>query len=63
MNTATTEQLIDADTLAAHWSCSRQHIYKLMRSGMPSLSLGRSRRYRLTECESWLAAQQRGGAA
>ena len=62
MNTATTEQLIDADTLAEHWSCSRQHIYKLMRSGMPSLSLGRSRRYRLSECEAWLNTQQDGAA-
>lgn len=55
-------RLITAGELAAHWCCSRQHVYNLLHRGLPSLKLGRSRRFRVAAAESWLEDQQGGGS-
>lgn len=55
-------RLITAGDLADRWGCSRQHVYNLLHRGLPSLKLGRSRRFRVADAEAWLEAQQGGGA-
>jgi len=42
--------------LAARWKVSRAHIYNLMSRGLPSVSLGRCRRFRSDEVDAWLAS-------
>lgn len=58
------DRLLKAESLAQHWDCSRQFVYKLLSQGMPSVKIGRARRIRLSDAEAWLAAQQsKGGGA
>lgn len=51
-------RLVSASELADHYGVSRAHVYNLMNRGMPSVKLGRSRRFRLSETDSWLEGQQ-----
>lgn len=47
-----------ADQLAEHLGVTRPTIYNLMSRGMPSLKVGRCRRFRLDDVEAWLEGQQ-----
>lgn len=51
-------QFLTAAELAQQYGISRAHVYNLMARGLPSVKLGRSRRFRLAECDQWLDAQQ-----
>lgn len=51
------DRLLNADQTAEHYGVSRAHVYNLMTRGMPSVKLGRSRRFRLSETDAWLDAQ------
>lgn len=46
--------LLTVDQLAEHLQCSRAQIYNFLRRGLPSLKLGRSRRFRLDQVTIWL---------
>jgi biotin operon repressor len=50
---STTEYLSDAE-LAARLHIGRTHVHALRKQGLPSISLGRARRYDLAECVEWL---------
>lgn len=59
MSTSTdSARLFTAGELAEHYSLSRATIYNLMDRGMPSVKIGRSRRFRLAAVDQWLEAQQ-----
>lgn len=51
------DRLLNADETAEHYGVSRAHVYNLMHRGMPSVKLGRSRRFRLSQCDAWLDAE------
>lgn len=51
-------RLVDADGLAERWQCSRAFIYKMIPQGLPTLKLGRARRFRVADADAWLAARQ-----
>ena len=53
----TTEQLLTAEQLAQRWQVSRAHIFNLMSRGMPSLKIGRARRFDIGAAEAWLAVE------
>ena len=55
-------RLITADDLAERWSCSRSYIYLLLDAGLPSLKLGRSRRFRPADVDAWLTEHVAGAA-
>lgn len=50
-------RLVSAAELAAHYGVSRAHIYNLIDRGLPSLKVGRCRRFRIAECDAWLDGQ------
>lgn len=52
------DPLLTAEQLADHYGVTRATIYNLMKRGMPSLKIGRARRFRLAECDSWLEGEQ-----
>jgi excisionase family DNA binding protein len=54
-------ELLTAAQLAERWSCSRQHIYRMMKQGLPSLRLGGSRRFRWSDAEEFIAHQIKAG--
>lgn len=54
--TITEETLVSAAELARRWNVSEAHVKNLQRQGMPSLLIGRCRRFRPSECERWLDA-------
>ncbi len=57
-------ELLTTRELAELWSCSTRHIERLrLKKGLPSLKLGKSLRFRRSDIESWLEAQQPGGDA
>lgn len=52
---ATELGLLPAVALAARWHVTKPTIYSMMREGMPSLLIGRCRRFNPQVCEAWLA--------
>jgi excisionase family DNA binding protein len=61
---ASAERLLTADEVAALLSVPTSWVREATRSGyLPSVSLGRYRRYRLEAVGTWVREQERGGAA
>lgn len=61
MSTVTQAQLLTAEQLAARWQVSTAHIYRLSREGqIPTITVGRYRRYRLEAIEDWERKQETG---
>jgi excisionase family DNA binding protein len=54
-------RLVTANELAERWGVSRAHVYNLISRGLPSVKLGRCRRFRIGEADAFLDRQQ--GAA
>ena len=52
------DRLITAAELAARWGVSRAHIYNSLHLGLPSIELGRARRFRIATSDRWLEDQQ-----
>jgi excisionase family DNA binding protein len=45
--------------LAARWTVSKAHVYRLAREGaFPSVKIGRYYRFRLSTVEAWEASQE-----
>lgn len=63
METRTSPTLIGASALAETLGVTRATVYNLMGRGMPSLKVGRCRRFRLDDVLAWLECQQNGDAA
>lgn len=57
------DRLLNAVQLAERYGVCRAHIYNLMARGMPSLKVGAARRFRPSEVDAWLLAQQEHQAA
>lgn len=55
-------RLVSAAEVADHYGVSRAHVYNLLARGMPSVKVGRCRRFRLSDVDAWLDAQN-GDAA
>jgi excisionase family DNA binding protein len=52
-------RLLTAEQLADRWQVSKDHVYRLTREGhIPSVPIGRYRRYRLRAIEAWEADQE-----
>lgn len=52
------DRLITANELAERWGISRASIYNLIHRGLPSVKIGRARRYDPTACDAWLTDEQ-----
>lgn len=52
------DRLRNAEELAEYLGLCRASIYNLLADGMPSIKIGRSRRFRLSDVERWLEARQ-----
>ena len=50
----TGDRLLTGEELADHLNVSRAQVYNFLKRGMPSLKLGKSRRYRLSDVTTWL---------
>lgn len=61
--TVVTPALLSAAEVAAHLGTCRATVYNLIDRGMPSLKVGRCRRFRLDDVLAWLEAQQNGPEA
>jgi excisionase family DNA binding protein len=48
-------RFVNAAGLAAHWHVSRAHVYNLLQRGLPSVKLGRSRRFDVEAADAWAA--------
>lgn len=59
---AVDRRLVSSDQLAEHLGLSRATVYALLNRGMPSLKVGRSRRFRLAEVDAWLDGEQNTSA-
>jgi excisionase family DNA binding protein len=57
----TGQRLLTADELADHLHVSRAQVYNFLRLGLPSLKLGKSRRFRLADVTVWLDQFSEGG--
>jgi len=58
-NVSERRQLLTADQLADRWQISVAQVYRLARDGaIPSVALGRYRRFRLASIEVWEVAQE-----
>ena len=51
------DRLLSAPQLAERWGVSRAHVYNLMKRGLPAVKIGRCRRFRLADCEAWIAGE------
>ncbi len=51
------EPLVSPDDVAEYLGVSRPTVYNLMARGLPSLKVGRCRRFRLADVDAWLDAQ------
>ncbi len=60
-NVVTAHRLMTADELADHLNVSRAQVYNFLRRGLPSLKLGKSRRFRLADVSDWLDQFSEGG--
>lgn len=47
------EPWVDENRVAAHFGVSTRTVRRWRDAGMPSQAFGRSRRFRLTQCERW----------
>ena len=56
-------QLLTATEVATALGVSRAHIYNLLNRGLPSVKVGRCRRFRMADVDAWLDAQNGGEAA
>lgn len=57
----TAARLLTAEQLAARWQVSKQHVWRLTRSGqLPTVRLGKYCRYRVEDVEAW---EREGGTA
>lgn len=56
-------RLVTVPELADLLHVSTGTVYNLVNRGMPSFTVGRSRRFRLPEVEAWIATQNTGAAA
>lgn len=55
----TVTMLLTADDLAKRWQVSKTHVYDLAREGaIPSVPIGRYRRFRLSTIEAWEARME-----
>ena len=61
--TVVTPALLSPAALAETLGITRATVYNLMARGMPSLKVGRCRRFRLDDVLAWLEAQQNGPEA
>lgn len=52
------DRLRNAAELAEYLGLCRASVYNLLDAGMPSIKIGRARRFRLSEVEAWLDARQ-----
>lgn len=50
----TGDRLFTGEELADYLNVSRAQVYNFLRRGLPSLKLGKSRRYRLSDVTTWL---------
>jgi excisionase family DNA binding protein len=55
-------RLVDVDECADHWGISRASVYNLLKEGLPSIRIGRLRRFDLAACSAWLAERQQPAA-
>lgn len=61
---ATPGRLLTAEELAERWQVPRAHVYRLAREGrLPTVNLGRYKRWRLEAIEAFEAFERDGGAA
>ena len=51
------ERFLTAEELAARYQVTRQHIQNLVNRGLPSLKLGRARRFDVEQTDLWLRAR------
>lgn len=51
------DRLLTATELAERWGVSRAHVYNLMKRGLPSVKVGRCRRFRPSEADAWLSGE------
>ena len=58
-----TPALLSPAALAETLGITRATVYNLMARGMPSLKVGRCRRFRLDDVLAWLEAEQNGPEA
>ena len=54
------DRLRTAAELAEHLGVTRQTVYNQLKIGMPSIKVGRARRFRLADVDAWLDGQQTG---
>ena len=60
MATSERERLLTADELADRWRISTAAVYRLARDGrIPTVTLGRYRRFRVDSIEQWERDQER----
>lgn len=52
------DSYVTAAELADHWGISRQHVYRLLHQGLPSVTFGRARRFRLDAVDAWAEARR-----
>ena len=57
VDTPTPGRLVTVEEVSERLSVSRAHVYNLMKVGLPSVKVGRSRRFRMADVEAWIAAQ------
>lgn len=48
------EPMLTPDEVAEWLNTTRQHVYALMRRGLPSVKVGRCRRFDRAKVEAWL---------
>ncbi len=53
----TGDKLVSAAELADRWGVCRATIYNSLPRGLPSVRIGRARRFRVAEADRWLDAQ------
>lgn len=52
------ERFLTAAELAERWGVTRATIYNLMARGLPSVSIGRCRRFIRGDADAWLASNE-----
>lgn len=58
LNREIPDRLVTAAELAVYYGVTRATVYNLMNRGLPSMKIGRARRFRPSEVDAWLEAQQ-----
>lgn len=57
MTVAQLEPYVDVDAVAAYFCMSRRWVEYRIKDGLPCKHMGRSRRFRLSDCEDWLVKE------